>query len=543
MGQVIAPPYSSPGAGTNSEAFGRLATAAGANGVALGYNASAGHSGCVMIGSGVQSSAADATAVGYQAAAGIYSVGLGYAASVAGTGVGIGKSVTVVANSSVAIGYQANVSSGETSSVVIGYQASADGSVTGGGEETVIGALAYGTSWRGTAVGYKAKVAAVSGTALGRGALASHSHCVAIGRGAWTNAANQVCIGYSGADAATDVFFEAGHTHKYVDYPDGATITRVPASTPIVIHGFDAYDATDGLATSVAGGPLRLAGGRGTGTAAGGSVVLQVAPAGGSSNNTKNTLVDGLTIAATTGAPATFLTTATATRWIGTTGTITTSQPVLDLSQTWNAGAVTFTGIKLNVTNTASAAASMMVDLQVGGTTVWNVTRTGATVMAPDTDEDFAFGRTKISSFGDDTMYLSHYDRASGSAYAVKQNSSGNTAVNGVSGVDFTTNNDYTRVYLSLQQTFLKIFSNTNLWIHANTTGLGFFNTTPVAQPSGAAQAALTDSTTGTAGSTLVDVTASHDQAKLNNNFATLYALVAAIRTGLVNTGLIKGSA
>lgn len=48
-------------------------------------------------------------------------------------------------------------------------------------------------------------------------------------------------------------------------------------------------------------------------------------------------------------------------------GTVTTSTPVFDMTQTWNAGAQTFTGLKLNVTDTASAAGSLLLDLQVGG--------------------------------------------------------------------------------------------------------------------------------------------------------------------------------
>ena len=47
--------------------------------------------------------------------------------------------------------------------------------------------------------------------------------------------------------------------------------------------------------------------------------------------------------------------------------TATTDSPVLNLSQTWNNAATTFTGLKLNVTNTASAAGSNLLDLQVGG--------------------------------------------------------------------------------------------------------------------------------------------------------------------------------
>lgn len=48
-------------------------------------------------------------------------------------------------------------------------------------------------------------------------------------------------------------------------------------------------------------------------------------------------------------------------------GTITTDIKVLDLSATWNAAGVTFTGLKFNVTDTASSAASLLMDLQVGG--------------------------------------------------------------------------------------------------------------------------------------------------------------------------------
>lgn len=60
------------------------------------------------------------------------------------------------------------------------------------------------------------------------------------------------------------------------------------------------------------------------------------------------------------------------------TGTsVTTSNPVLSMTQTWNAGAVTFTGILLTVTNTASAAASNLIDLKVGATSEFSVTRAG----------------------------------------------------------------------------------------------------------------------------------------------------------------------
>jgi hypothetical protein len=50
---------------------------------------------------------------------------------------------------------------------------------------------------------------------------------------------------------------------------------------------------------------------------------------------------------------------------------------IFDLADTWNDAAVTFNGIKLNVTDTASAAASNLLDLQVGGVSRFHVTKTG----------------------------------------------------------------------------------------------------------------------------------------------------------------------
>jgi len=41
--------------------------------------------------------------------------------------------------------------------------------------------------------------------------------------------------------------------------------------------------------------------------------------------------------------------------------------PISNLTTTWNDGATTFTGVKLNVTDTASASGSLLMDLQVDG--------------------------------------------------------------------------------------------------------------------------------------------------------------------------------
>lgn len=57
--------------------------------------------------------------------------------------------------------------------------------------------------------------------------------------------------------------------------------------------------------------------------------------------------------------------------------TVTTSQPVLNLSQTWNAAGVTFTGLKFNATDTASASGSLLFDVQTGGVSQFNIRKDG----------------------------------------------------------------------------------------------------------------------------------------------------------------------
>lgn len=63
-------------------------------------------------------------------------------------------------------------------------------------------------------------------------------------------------------------------------------------------------------------------------------------------------------------------------------GTVTTSNPVLSATQTWNAGAVAFDLLHADVTNTASAAASTMLNLKLGGTSLLQFKPTGGGVLA-----------------------------------------------------------------------------------------------------------------------------------------------------------------
>jgi hypothetical protein len=57
--------------------------------------------------------------------------------------------------------------------------------------------------------------------------------------------------------------------------------------------------------------------------------------------------------------------------------TQTSSFPVLTMTQTWNNAGTTFTGALLNITSTASADASLLLDLQVASASKFNVTKAG----------------------------------------------------------------------------------------------------------------------------------------------------------------------
>lgn len=65
-------------------------------------------------------------------------------------------------------------------------------------------------------------------------------------------------------------------------------------------------------------------------------------------------------------------------------GTVTASTP-LSITQTWNSSGVTFTGIQANITDTASASGSLLMDLQVGGSSKFSVTKAGALIINGNT--------------------------------------------------------------------------------------------------------------------------------------------------------------
>lgn len=132
-----------PGAGSQSERFGSTSTATGANSCALGYTAQANASGAIAIGQGCQVAGVDAVCIGRNIATGSTGVAIGANASNWNGAVGVGGGVSAGQNG-VAIGL--NAGAGAQQGVFVGAGAAGSGvnnigigynaSVTGSGGAT-----------------------------------------------------------------------------------------------------------------------------------------------------------------------------------------------------------------------------------------------------------------------------------------------------------------------------------------------------------------------------------------------------------------------
>lgn len=167
---------------------------------------------------------------------------------------------------------------------------SAGSSITGGSGNTALGrdALANTSSGVGSdvAVGYRALYANTGGQSVGLGYLAGSSitsgnQNIFLGQEAGdstaVSASNRFVAG-SNSCPISNVFFGSGES---VASPVAATVNASGAS-----------------GTNVAGASLTIAGGKGTGTGLGGSVLIQVSPAG-STGASQNALSTALTVAST----------------------------------------------------------------------------------------------------------------------------------------------------------------------------------------------------------------------------------------------------
>jgi hypothetical protein len=73
---------------------------------------------------------------------------------------------------------------------------------------------------------------------------------------------------------------------------------------------------------------------------------------------------------------------------------------IYDLADTWNASGTTFTAIKMNVTDSASNAASLLMDLQVGGVSQFSVSKAGGVAATGSTSSNVAFARNGTPGTG-----------------------------------------------------------------------------------------------------------------------------------------------
>lgn len=88
---------------------------------------------------------------------------------------------------------------------------------------------------------------------------------------------------------------------------------------------------------------------------------------------------------------------------------------IYNLADTWNAAGTTFTAIKMNVTDTASAAGSLLMDLQVGGSSKFSVGKGGIVFLpqaAATTASLQTVGGGGNSGFGSANSYDWTYTRA-----------------------------------------------------------------------------------------------------------------------------------
>jgi len=118
-----------------------------------------------------------------------------------------------------------------------------------------------------------------------------------------------------------------------------------------------------------------------------------------------------------------------------------TNLPWIDHVQTWNdacAGCVTFTGFKSNITDTSSNAASLLMDLQVGGVSKFKIDKSGNVTIAGSTNvTSHCYAANVCDFFGSGSPETvlsanvgSTYRRTDGGANAtfyVKESGTGNT--------------------------------------------------------------------------------------------------------------------
>jgi len=104
----------------------------------------------------------------------------------------------------------------------------------------------------------------------------------------------------------------------------------------------------------------------------------------------------------------------------------------LSISPTINkATSGNYTAIKVNVTETAAPGSSdLLIDLQVGASSVFEVDNSGSLTAANDTDLTMNYGRCRIDSRVTDTVNISHVDQLSTPNYNIRITAAGDMTLN-----------------------------------------------------------------------------------------------------------------
>jgi hypothetical protein len=137
---------------------------------------------------------------------------------------------------------------------------------------------------------------------------------------------------------------------------------------------------------------------------------------------------------------------------------------IYDMADTWNDVGTVFTAIKMNVTNTASAAASLLMDLQVGGSSKFSVDKNGSTLL----------GAVRYSSslfFG---IGATNYQGFTSTGIIVRQGTSYQFASAGVGGVDLVLARDDAGILAQRNGTNPQEFRLYNTYTDASNYERGF---------------------------------------------------------------------
>jgi len=189
-------------------------------------------------------------------------------------------------------------------------------------------------------------------------------------------------------------------------------------------------------------------------------------------------------------------------------GTITSSTPGLYVTQTWNSSSTTFDApLKINVTNTASASGSLLVDYQVGGSSKYNINASGQVSFSPGSSAapTLTGGVSNSGLFFAGSQYDIEYTRAGSPMAYIGYQKIAQTS-SGLFGWASSTDPSAT------PDTALKRVSSGVVLVSNNSTGAGVVQhqavtystlTTQVTSPAAGMIAAITDATSCTKGGSI----------------------------------------